>query len=205
MSKGKGTRSSTATSSTPAPVAPVSNDILPGRFTEADWLGVVELEDGEELVGDLIEEMVAEPERTPLDSWGRGSVPCRLVKVKEVEIDIGEEGEAQEDEENLPDDTQKTEQQEEDQTLSIFDPLTEKPNITKLNKIRDSIKQYSISNDVVACLRSVEEPPALQNYLYQAGQRYSRAHSDDLLLHQTRQWHVFRKCVAHNVVVWRAI
>eukprot|EP00116_Pleurobrachia_bachei_P010173 sb/3470435/ len=198
MSKGKGTRSSTATSSTPAPVAPVSNDILPGRFTEADWLGVVELEDGEELVGDLIEEMVAgvmkvihekhideqciphslawtqniieklvewqflaydpgegnsteweedaEPERTPLDSWGRGSVPCRLVKVKEVEIDIGEEGEAQEDKENLPDDTQNTEQQEEDQTLSIFDPLTEKPNITKLNKIRDSIKQYSISN-----------------------------------------------------------
>eukprot|EP00116_Pleurobrachia_bachei_P002496 sb/3462758/ len=33
------------------------------------------------------------------------------------------------------------------------------------------------------------------------GQRYSRAHSDDLLLHQTRQWHVFRKCVTRNVAV----
>eukprot|EP00116_Pleurobrachia_bachei_P015904 sb/3476166/ len=36
---------------------------------------------------------------------------------------------------------------------------------------------------------------------YCQGQRYSRTHSDDLLLHQTRQWHVFRKYVAHNVAV----
>eukprot|EP00116_Pleurobrachia_bachei_P007530 sb/3467792/ len=40
---------------------------------------------------------------------------------------------------------------------------------------------------------------------YCQGQRYSRAHSDHLLLHQTRQWHGFRKCVARNVAVWRAI
>lgn len=54
MSKGKATRSSTATSSTPAPAPAISNDILTGRFTELEWNAVVDVEDGEELVGELI-------------------------------------------------------------------------------------------------------------------------------------------------------
>ena len=37
MSKGKATRSSTATSSTPAPPPTINNDILTGRLTENDW------------------------------------------------------------------------------------------------------------------------------------------------------------------------
>lgn len=58
MSKGKATRSSTATSSTPAPPPIITNDILAGRYTESDWNSMLETEDGEELVFDLVEVIV---------------------------------------------------------------------------------------------------------------------------------------------------
>jgi len=58
MSKGKATRSSTATSSTPAPPPIITNDILAGRYTEGDWHSMLEAEDGEELVFDLVEVIV---------------------------------------------------------------------------------------------------------------------------------------------------
>lgn len=37
---------------------PASNDIIPGRFTEADWHHMVEQEDGEEFVLEIVNEMV---------------------------------------------------------------------------------------------------------------------------------------------------
>lgn len=58
MSKGKATRSSTATSSTPAPAPTITNDILTGRFTEHEWNTLVEVEDGEELVSELLGSIV---------------------------------------------------------------------------------------------------------------------------------------------------
>lgn len=58
MSKGKATRSSTATSSTPAPPPIITNDILAGRYTEGDWHSMLEAEDGEELVFDLVQVIV---------------------------------------------------------------------------------------------------------------------------------------------------
>lgn len=48
-------------SKTPAQAAappPTSNDIIPGRFTEADWHRMVEQEDGEEFVLDIVHEIV---------------------------------------------------------------------------------------------------------------------------------------------------
>ncbi|RMX55289.1 hypothetical protein pdam_00017783 [Pocillopora damicornis] len=37
---------------------PTSNDIIPGRFTEADWYHMVDQEDGEEFVVDIVNEIV---------------------------------------------------------------------------------------------------------------------------------------------------
>ncbi|XP_078384447.1 uncharacterized protein LOC144666890 isoform X1 [Oculina patagonica] len=37
---------------------PTSNDIIPGRFTEADWHHMVEQEDGEEFILDIVNEIV---------------------------------------------------------------------------------------------------------------------------------------------------
>lgn len=48
-------------SKTPAQAAappPTSNDIIPGRFTEADWHRMVEQEDGEDFVLDIVHEIV---------------------------------------------------------------------------------------------------------------------------------------------------
>ncbi|XP_078717964.1 uncharacterized protein C2orf81 homolog [Lampetra fluviatilis] len=65
MSRSGTTRSRTEkgrSTAVPPPVAPapvvVSNDIIPGRLTEAEWLAMLDLEDGEMYVRDLLEELL---------------------------------------------------------------------------------------------------------------------------------------------------
>ncbi|XP_032806402.1 uncharacterized protein C2orf81 homolog [Petromyzon marinus] len=65
MSRSGATRSRTEkgrSTAVPPPVAPapvvVSDDIIPGRLTEAEWLAILDLEDGEMYVRDLLEELL---------------------------------------------------------------------------------------------------------------------------------------------------
>ncbi|KAG9462338.1 uncharacterized protein C2orf81 homolog isoform X2 [Eleutherodactylus coqui] len=55
VSKSRGDKSRTVTV---APLPQVAVDIIPGRFTEDDWLSMVIAEDGEEAVGDIIESLI---------------------------------------------------------------------------------------------------------------------------------------------------
>ncbi|XP_002734910.1 uncharacterized protein LOC100369816 [Saccoglossus kowalevskii] len=41
-----------------ASVPPVSNDVVPGRFSESDWSHLIEREDGEDFIIDMVEEIV---------------------------------------------------------------------------------------------------------------------------------------------------
>ncbi|XP_072262865.1 uncharacterized protein C2orf81 homolog [Pyxicephalus adspersus] len=44
---------------TVAPIPQVSVDIIPGRFTEDEWLSMVVTEDGEEVVGDIMDSLIS--------------------------------------------------------------------------------------------------------------------------------------------------
>jgi len=220
MSKGKATRSSTATSSTPAPAPTISNDILTGRFTENDWNCLVEVEDGEEFVFELLETIVGgvldviheqhveeniipftlgwaedsmiklidwqflahdkgegntladmswqpdeEPERIPLDSWGRGSVPRRVVEVvSEEDITVETIEEEEPGQENLNESSvEETAQERED--LAI---IRNNPDLWALNKLREQLKYYTISADDVLTLSKIKKPDDTLHLLYQA-------------------------------------
>ncbi|EDO36270.1 predicted protein [Nematostella vectensis] len=56
MSKSRQEKTKTPAQSAPPP--PVNNDIVPGRFTEAEWNLMVEGEEGEDFVCDIVQEIV---------------------------------------------------------------------------------------------------------------------------------------------------
>ncbi|XP_073506354.1 uncharacterized protein C2orf81 homolog isoform X2 [Phyllobates terribilis] len=56
VSKSRGDKSRTVTV---APLPPVTVDIIPGRFTEDDWMSMVTAEDGEDVVGDLVDSLIS--------------------------------------------------------------------------------------------------------------------------------------------------
>lgn len=218
MSKGKATRSSTATSSTPAPAPAISNDILPGRFTEHEWNTLVEIEDGEELVFELVDTIVTgvlnviherhmdenlvpfslnwaeeimedvinwqflmhdpgecstdpadwqpddEPVRPPLDSWGRGSVPSRIVEIPVEE----EEGNLVEVEKMKPPLNLADNSSEEEAEVEDLESIRNNPDLHKLNKLREHLKYFKINEDDMTTLKKIEKPDDSLHIMYQA-------------------------------------
>ncbi|XP_075704692.1 uncharacterized protein C2orf81 homolog [Rhinoderma darwinii] len=55
VSKSRGDKSRTVTV---APLPQVSVDIIPGRFTEDDWISMVVTEDGEDVVGEIVDSLI---------------------------------------------------------------------------------------------------------------------------------------------------
>jgi len=219
MSKGKATRSSTATSSTPAPAPTISNDILTGRFTEHEWNTLTDVEDGEELVFDLMETVVngvlnvihekhmetnlipfsldwaenimeklidwqflthdsgesksetnnwlpdQEAARVPLDSWGRGCVPSRIIEeiIEEQENTSPVELVKQMDTDSL----QHESSGEETSDREDLESIKRNPDLHKLNQLREQLKYYKISVDDIATLEKIDKPSDTLHLLHQ--------------------------------------
>ncbi|XP_029451172.1 uncharacterized protein C2orf81 homolog [Rhinatrema bivittatum] len=74
----------------PTPVPIISQvEIIPGRFTEADWISMVALEEGEETVGDFMDELLS---RTMKDCFQvyllRQRIPYTISQAKDATIQI---------------------------------------------------------------------------------------------------------------------
>lgn len=79
-------------SKTPAQAAappPTSNDIIPGRFTEADWHRMVEQEDGEDFVLDIVHEIVESTLAVIYDKYiASQTLPYTIQETKDLLLQI---------------------------------------------------------------------------------------------------------------------
>ncbi|XP_077998981.1 uncharacterized protein LOC144451936 [Glandiceps talaboti] len=72
-----------------ASVPPISNDVVPGRFTEGDWSHLLEREEGEEFIVDMVEEIVDSAMTVIYDNYiQRQLFPYTITQAKDAILQI---------------------------------------------------------------------------------------------------------------------
>jgi len=106
-----------------------------------------------------------EAAHVPLDSWGRGSVPSRIVEEaaeRESAADL-EHGK------NIDLDIPQHESSgEENSEREDLESIKRSPDLHKLNQLRETLKYYKIKSDDLVTLRKIDKPSDTLHLLYQA-------------------------------------
>ncbi|CAJ0934125.1 unnamed protein product [Ranitomeya imitator] len=110
VSKTRGDKSRTVTV---APLPPVTVDIIPGRFTEDDWMSMVTAEDGEHVVGDIVDSLISHVMEECLTFYLQQQViPYTISQARDAMLQIVQWTFVPRDEGNHKPDTESTWQEE---------------------------------------------------------------------------------------------
>ncbi|XP_073418903.1 uncharacterized protein C2orf81 homolog isoform X1 [Dendrobates tinctorius] len=110
VSKSRGDKSRTVTV---APLPPVTVDIIPGRFTEDDWMSMVTAEDGEHVVGDIVDSLISHVMEECLTVYLQQQViPYTVSQARDAMLQIVQWTFVPRDEGNNKPDTESTWQEE---------------------------------------------------------------------------------------------